>query len=149
MMLTEEQVAFYNEHGWLRIPQIFTGEEFRELAEDTESLIQAWTQEVMGWTGPWRKVYMDADTEARSKLVVLFEFNCFQQLGRALWRSLHSQKPSHNCWTRPTSNCSRRPCMPNRPVPDNHFLSIRTIRSTRTPTIDLSMFWSTWITRQT
>ena len=71
-MLTEEQVAFYNEHGWLRIPQIFTGEEFRELDADTESLIQAWTQEVMGWTGPWRKVYMDADTEARSKLVVLF-----------------------------------------------------------------------------
>lgn len=76
-MLTEEQVAFYNEHGWLRIPQIFTGEEFRELDADTESLIQAWTQEVMGWTGPWRKVYMDADTEARSKLVVLFEFQLF------------------------------------------------------------------------
>ena len=40
MMLTEEQVAFYNEHGWLRIPQIFTGVEFRELDADTESLFK-------------------------------------------------------------------------------------------------------------
>ena len=31
-MLTQQQINFYHEHGYLRIPQVFTAEETRELS---------------------------------------------------------------------------------------------------------------------
>lgn len=41
-MLTKEQVSFFNEHGYLHIPQVFTKEETDELSAELDRLIQEW-----------------------------------------------------------------------------------------------------------
>ena len=62
-MLSEKQVTFFWEHGYLHIPQVFTPEETEELARELDWLIDDWARESPGWSGPWRKKYMDEETE--------------------------------------------------------------------------------------
>src|SRR5689334_9455051 len=75
--LTEEQVAFYHEHGYLRIPQVFTTAEADELERDLNRLIEEWAFTDKGWTGPWRQVYMDPETEEKSKLVAMHDLQLY------------------------------------------------------------------------
>lgn len=75
--LTEEQVAFYHEHGYLRIPNVFTPEEMNALDRDLMYLIETYATDGAGWTGPWRKVYMDAATEKKSKLIAMHDLQFF------------------------------------------------------------------------
>ena len=72
-MLTEEQVAFYNEHGYVHIPEVFTQEETDELESELERLVADWATTDQGWTGPWRKQYMDEETEKASKLTAMHD----------------------------------------------------------------------------
>lgn len=78
-MLTNEQIGFYREHGYLRIPRVFTPEETDTLAAELERLIDDWASKEMGWTGPWRKVYMDAETEKKSKLVAMHDLSFYSE----------------------------------------------------------------------
>ena len=38
-MLTREQIAYYHEHGFLRIPEMFTPEETDELSDELDRLV--------------------------------------------------------------------------------------------------------------
>jgi len=76
-MLTSEQVQFYQDHGYLRIPEVFTEAETNELADELDRLILEWAQRDQGWSGPWRKVYMDESTEKKSKLVALHDLQFY------------------------------------------------------------------------
>jgi phytanoyl-CoA hydroxylase len=76
-MLTREQVDFYEEHGYLRIPQVFNKAEIDAMDVELESLIQNWATNEAGWTGPWRKVYMDPATEKKSKLIALHDLQFY------------------------------------------------------------------------
>ncbi len=67
-MLTRAQVGFYQEHGYLHIPQVFTPPEIRELSDELDRLGREWAVTDQGWTGPWRRAYMDEKTEKKSKL---------------------------------------------------------------------------------
>ena len=58
-MLTQQQINFYHEHGYLRIPQVFTAEETQELSNEMDRLVEDWAFTSPGWTGPWRLAYMD------------------------------------------------------------------------------------------
>jgi phytanoyl-CoA hydroxylase len=78
-MLTQEQIDFYEEHGYLRIPNVFSKEEIDSMDVELESLIQNWATSEAGWTGPWRKVYMDAATEKKSKLIALHDLSFYSQ----------------------------------------------------------------------
>jgi len=78
-VLTLEQVAFFHEHGYLHIPQVFTPQETDELADHLDWLIQIWASNAAGWTGPWRKVYMDEETEKKSKLVAMHDLHFYSQ----------------------------------------------------------------------
>ncbi|HYE06490.1 MAG TPA: phytanoyl-CoA dioxygenase family protein [Planctomycetota bacterium] len=77
--LTAEQVAFYHEHGWLRIPQVFSDAEMAALDRELDQLIDQWASAEHGWTGPWRTVYMDADLEKKSKLVAMHDLQLYSQ----------------------------------------------------------------------
>ena len=50
-MLTQEQVDFYNENGYLKVDQLFTSEETKELASEMVHIINNWGQETIGWPG--------------------------------------------------------------------------------------------------
>ena len=76
-LLTPEQIAFYREHGFLRIEQMFTSAETDELSEHLNWLIEDWAIKDAGWTGPWRKKYMDAETEKKSKLIALHDLQYY------------------------------------------------------------------------
>lgn len=76
-MLTQEQIAFFSENGFLRIPRVFTTEEVETLRTELDQLIQDWSTTNMGWTGPWRQVYMTPDVEKRSMLTHLHDLHFY------------------------------------------------------------------------
>ena len=41
-MLTQQQINFYHEHGYLRIPEVFTAEETQELSHEMDRLVEDW-----------------------------------------------------------------------------------------------------------
>ncbi|HZT41567.1 MAG TPA: phytanoyl-CoA dioxygenase family protein [Chthonomonadaceae bacterium] len=78
-MLSEQQIDFFKENGYLRIPKVFTPAEIRQMSEELDRLIQEWAITNMGWTGPWRQVYMDPDTEKKSQLTHLHDLHFYSQ----------------------------------------------------------------------
>ena len=78
-ILSESQVAFYLEHGYLHIPQVFSPGEMDALDRELMQLIDDWSSDGKGWTGPWRLVYMDKATEKKSKLVALHDLQLYSQ----------------------------------------------------------------------
>ncbi|MCL5274607.1 MAG: phytanoyl-CoA dioxygenase family protein [Chloroflexi bacterium] len=76
-MLTREQVEFYNEHGYLHIPQVFTPAEINELSDELDKLVREWAITSPGWTGPWRRAYMSAEIEAKSKLTAMHDLQFY------------------------------------------------------------------------
>jgi ectoine hydroxylase-related dioxygenase (phytanoyl-CoA dioxygenase family) len=76
-MLTKAQVDFYNEHGYLHIPQVFTEAETNELSDELDKLVREWATTSLGWTGPWRRVYMDEATEKASKLTAMHDLHFY------------------------------------------------------------------------
>jgi phytanoyl-CoA hydroxylase len=79
VFLTDEQIAFYREHGYLRIPEVFTDRETNLLERELDRLIQEWAFTDKGWTGPWRQVYMDERTEEQSKLVAMHDLQLYSE----------------------------------------------------------------------
>ena len=76
-VLTAEQVASYRERGYLRIPRVFTPAETAELAEHLDWVIEHWAIKDAGWSGPWRRKYMDAATEKKSQLIALHDLHYY------------------------------------------------------------------------
>ncbi len=72
-MLSRQQIEFYHENGYLHIPQVFTPQETEELSQEMNRLMSEWATTDQGWTGPWRRAYMDAATEAKSKLTAMHD----------------------------------------------------------------------------
>ena len=65
VMLGKKKIDFFHKNGFLRIPQVFSAEETDELANTLDQLVDDWANTTLGWSGPWRGVYMDAETEKR------------------------------------------------------------------------------------
>jgi phytanoyl-CoA hydroxylase len=76
-MLSQEQIAFYHEHGFLHIPQVFTPAETDELSDELDRLVQEWAFTSPGWTGPWRQAYMNPETEKKSKLTAMHDLQFY------------------------------------------------------------------------
>jgi hypothetical protein len=76
-VLTPQQVQSYHDHGFLHIPAMFTPAETDELSDHLNWLIETWAMNDQGWTGPWRKKYMDAETEKKSKLIALHDLQYY------------------------------------------------------------------------
>ena len=78
-MLTEAQRDRYEEQGYLHVPQVFTPGEIGEMERHLDVLLDDWAQTDMGWTGPWRDAYMDAETEKKSKLTSLHDLHFYSE----------------------------------------------------------------------
>jgi phytanoyl-CoA hydroxylase len=76
-MLTQEQVNYYNEHGYLHIPAVFGPSEIEELSDEMDRLVQDWAYTNEGWTGPWRLAYMDPEVEKKSKLTSMHDLHFY------------------------------------------------------------------------
>lgn len=78
-MLSQEQIDSFNDNGWLRIPKVFSRREIRAMSDELDLLVQEWAITNMGWTGPWRQVYMDPETEKKSQLTHLHDLHFYSQ----------------------------------------------------------------------
>jgi ectoine hydroxylase-related dioxygenase (phytanoyl-CoA dioxygenase family) len=78
-MLNAEQVAQFQEQGFIRIPQVYTLDEVQSLRTELDQLIQDWATTNMGWSGPWRDVLMDAETNKKSMLTHLHDLHFYSQ----------------------------------------------------------------------
>ena len=76
-MLTQEQIDFYNENGFLHVPQVFDKVEIDELSNELDRLVENWSFTSPGWTGPWRQAYMDPETEKKSKLTAMHDLHFY------------------------------------------------------------------------
>lgn len=74
-LISNKDVEFWWEHGYLRIPSVFTPEEMDELQDEFEWLVADWASDSAGWQGPWRKVLMDEKTEENSKLIAMHDLH--------------------------------------------------------------------------
>lgn len=72
-MLTQEQIDSFWNRGFLRIPEVFSATETVTLSEEMDRLMAEWANEGPGWSGDWRKVYMDEATEKAAKLVAMHD----------------------------------------------------------------------------
>jgi phytanoyl-CoA hydroxylase len=72
-VLSRDQINFYREHGYLHIPQVFAADQIDAMSSEMDWLIETWSMDDAAWTGPWRKVYMDEQTEKKSKLVAMHD----------------------------------------------------------------------------
>ena len=77
--LSQRDVEFYHENGFLRISAVYTPAESQALADDLDRLAREWATVDKRWTGPWRKVYMDEETEKTASLEAMHELSCYSQ----------------------------------------------------------------------
>ena len=68
---------FFWEKGYLHLPGVFTAEEVKALTEDLVWMMDSWAENTPGWSGPWRKTYMDAETDSRSKLIAMHDLQYY------------------------------------------------------------------------
>lgn len=79
-LLTSEQIAFYHEHGYLHIPNVFTKQEAADLKTELDWMIRVWANVGVGWTGPWRKALMNLEDEAKSKLIAMHDLQYYSDV---------------------------------------------------------------------
>ena len=66
--ISQTDVDFFWEHGYLHIPQLFTPDEIDELSDEMDRLMEEWAMRDAAWSGDWRREYMDEATEKISQL---------------------------------------------------------------------------------
>ena len=72
-VLTDAEVNFFWEHGYLHIRDVFSGDETDVLADEMNRLMAEWARDDLGWTGDWRNAYMDEETEKKSRLIAMHD----------------------------------------------------------------------------
>ena len=78
-MLLTDDIAFYSELGYLRIPAVFTPSEMDEIESSLDFMMDEWAVTETGWTGPWRREYMDEATERASQLTSLHDLQFYSE----------------------------------------------------------------------
>jgi phytanoyl-CoA hydroxylase len=78
-VLTRDEVSFFHEHGYLRVPEVFAEDEIGEMADELDWQIETWASKSQGWSGSWRRVYMDEETEQQSKLIALHDLHRYSK----------------------------------------------------------------------
>ena len=68
---------FFWEKGYLHLTDVFSPEEVKNLTSDLIWMMDTWAENTPGWSGPWRKTYMDASTDSRSKLIAMHDLQYY------------------------------------------------------------------------
>ncbi len=78
-VVQKEHLAFYEEHGYVHVPKVFNQDEVKALRDELAFLLDTWAITAMGWSGDWRKEYMDEETEKKSKLTHLHDLQLYSE----------------------------------------------------------------------
>ena len=74
-MLTQDQVDFFNENGFLRLEQVYPPAELERMSDDLNQIMQTFANWESAWVGPWRKDYMEEDENKKAVLVAIHEMH--------------------------------------------------------------------------
>ena len=77
--LDAQQVEFYQQHGYLHLRGVFADPEIERMADELDWQIDTWASKGPGWSGAWRRVYMAAEVEKRSKLIALHDLHRYSK----------------------------------------------------------------------
>jgi phytanoyl-CoA hydroxylase len=72
-----QQKDFFWENGYLHLPVVFSELEVSNLTRDLVWMMNEWAENTPGWSGPWRKTYMDPVTDSRSKLISMHDLQFY------------------------------------------------------------------------
>jgi hypothetical protein len=72
-MITQEQIEFFQQHGFLRLEQVYSPNELGLLSEDLNFIMQTFANWDAAWRGQWRKEYMDEQEDRKATLVAIHE----------------------------------------------------------------------------
>lgn len=72
-MLTQKQIDFFRENGFLRLKQVYPPKELAAMREELDYIIQNFANWNAAWRGPWRKKYMDEEEDKKATLVAIHE----------------------------------------------------------------------------
>ncbi len=78
-MLDSQDVAFFEDNGFLHIPEVFTPEETQELSDELDRLVAEWALTSPGWEGNWRNIYMDPEVAKQSKLTAMHDLQFYSE----------------------------------------------------------------------
>jgi len=74
-MLTQAQIDFFNEHGFLRIEQVYSPAEIGRMSDELAYMMETFAIWEGGWRGAWRKEYMEAEEDQKAVLVHIHELH--------------------------------------------------------------------------
>jgi phytanoyl-CoA hydroxylase len=71
--LTRDEIAFFNENGYLRLRAVYSPDEVQQLSDELDRVMEAFVTPGKGWRGSWRKdsQYLSAEEEEKAVLAVL------------------------------------------------------------------------------
>ena len=79
-MLDSQDVAFFEDNGFLHIPEVFTPDETQELSDELDRLVAEWALTSPGWEGNWRNIYMDPEVARQSKLTAMHDLQFYSEV---------------------------------------------------------------------
>jgi ectoine hydroxylase-related dioxygenase (phytanoyl-CoA dioxygenase family) len=80
--VSQEDVEFFRENGWLKLENVFEPSEVAELSTELDRLMDEWAEESMGWEGDWREEYLDPDEREGTSLVALHDLQFYSEAFR-------------------------------------------------------------------
>jgi phytanoyl-CoA hydroxylase len=72
-MLSQEQIESFQEHGFVRLEQVFAPDELRVMSDDLNDIMHTFANWDAAWRGQWRKEYMDEEEDRKATLVAIHE----------------------------------------------------------------------------
>lgn len=77
--LDEDQVAFFEENGYLLLKNVFDEDEVVALGDELDRMIDEWAEEDLGWGGDWREEYLDPDQREATSLIHLHDLQFYSE----------------------------------------------------------------------
>ena len=77
--LSEEQVVFFDQHGYILLESVFNESEVAVMTDELDWQIETRAGKGAGWSGEWRRVYMNEETERQSKFVALHDLHRYSK----------------------------------------------------------------------
>lgn len=74
-MLTQAQVDYFNEHGFIRLEQVYSPDEMARMRDELVYMMDTFAHWEGGWRGAWRKEYMEAEDDQKAVLVHIHELH--------------------------------------------------------------------------
>ena len=74
-MLTQTQIDFFNENGFLRVEQVYSPAEIGQMSDELGYMMENFAHWEGGWRGAWRKEYMQAEDDQKAVLVHIHELH--------------------------------------------------------------------------